>query len=263
MADHCASARRFFLPALPPEAGKTVALPPAEAHHAAGVLRLGAGAAVELFDGRGGLARGAIDQVRRGEVSVMVSQLLPPRPRPSPLIHLGFAQPKGNRLAWLLEKAAELGAASLRPVRFARSVAGRDERGPSGRERWMGHCIAAAKQCGLDYLPEIVAAMSLPDFLAARRERLRILGDPGGSAMPPKHALANWREGEDICLLIGPEGGLTDGERAEALAAGFIAARLGTTTLRVETAAIALLAATIALCEATRLPHEDSAVVRA
>jgi 16S rRNA (uracil1498-N3)-methyltransferase len=79
--------------------------------------------------------------------------------------------------------------------------------------------------------------------------RLRVLGDAGPEAIPLKDALAGWRSGQGVCVLVGPEGGLTNSERAEALAAGFLPARLGATTLRIETAAVALLAAATALCQ--------------
>ena len=254
MSDNITGARRFFLESLPAGAGEAVALPPAEAHHAAHVLRLPAGAAVELFDGCGGQARGAIGEIRHGAVTALVSEVLPPLPRPAPVVHLGFSEPKGKRLDWLLEKATELGAASLTPVRFARSVAGQEEMTASRRERWLVHCIAAAKQCGLNFLPQIHSPAGLPGFLASRGQDLCILGDPGLSAKRIKDALADWREGIEIRLLIGPEGGLTDEEQAGAVAAGFVPSRLGATTLRVETAAVALLAATAALCETNRLP---------
>jgi 16S rRNA (uracil1498-N3)-methyltransferase len=254
MSDNITGTRRFFIESLPARAAEAVTLPPAEAHHAAHVLRLPAGAAVELFDGRGGLARGAISEIRRGAVQVMVNEVLPTVARPAPVVHLGFSEPKGKRLDWLLEKAAELGAASLTPVRFARSVAGREEMTASRRERWLAHCIAAAKQCGLNFLPQIHSLTALPGFLGAHGQDLCILGDPGPSARRLKDALADWRDGTEIRLLIGPEGGLTKEEQAGAIAAGFIPSRLGSTILRTETAAIAVLAATMALCGANRLP---------
>jgi 16S rRNA (uracil1498-N3)-methyltransferase len=286
------NSRRFFVDGLPAEAGAIVPLSPGEAHHAVHVLRLRAGAEVELFDGRGRRAEGVIARAGRSEAAAEVRRMLPPSPRPQPQVHLGFAVPKGKRLDWLLEKATELGAASLTPVRFERSVAGpaplarrgrspaaqdpaaqrAAAQSPAARERWLGHCIAAAKQCGLDFLPVIEDAAGLSEFLArqgggAASEgrvqaadrlhtlppplacgRLCLLGDAGPAAVPLKDALAGWQAGREVCLLVGPEGGLTEAERAEALAAGCLPARLGATTLRIETAAVALLAAAIAIC---------------
>jgi 16S rRNA (uracil1498-N3)-methyltransferase len=164
-------------------------------------------------------------------------------------VHLGFAEPKGKRLDWLLEKATELGAAAIAPVRFARSVAGGDALTENRRDRWTGHCVAAAKQCGLDFLPELAEPLALGDFLAAHGNDLCLLGDPGASAVSMPAALGGWCTGRRICLLVGPEGGLTSQEREEAVAAGFIPACLGSTTLRIETAALAMLAAVMAICE--------------
>jgi 16S rRNA (uracil1498-N3)-methyltransferase len=254
---------RFFAPDLPvpaelegaaqgaaeDRAGRRVSLSSREAHHAVNVLRLKAGAAVELFDGRGANARGRIEEARRNHVVVLIDRPGKHWPRPGPAVHVAFAVPKGGRLDWLLEKATELGAASLRPVIFDRSVAGPGDLSPARRDRWLGQCVAAAKQCGLDFLPSIEPPMPLPDLLAAPRGALGLLGDLGSEAMPLARALSQRKGDQEIHLLVGPEGGLAPHERESALAAGFLPVRLGPTTLRIETAALALLAAVRALCE--------------
>ena len=256
---------RFFAENL--EAGQQ-ALQPGEAHHATHVLRLAAGAQVELFDGRGRTAVGRIIEAKRGKVVVRIERANPPADRPRPVIHLAFAVPKGKRLDWLLEKATELAAASLQPVRFERSVAGGEPSGPK-RQRWLGCCIAAAKQCGLNFLPELGQMLNLDQFLQeqaagnveppkGRRRIVRLLGDLGRDAVCITEALKpadGGRQSEipnpksEIVLLVGPEGGLTAAERAACIKAGFRPVRLGRTTLRIETAAIALLAAATAACE--------------
>jgi 16S rRNA (uracil1498-N3)-methyltransferase len=157
--------------------------------------------------------------------------------------------PKGSRLDWLLEKATELGAASLRPTLFDRSVAGLEELSPAKRERWFGHCVAAAKQSRLDFLPDVAEPAPLPAVLAARGESLGLLGDVEADALPLASALGPRRTGQEILVLVGPEGGLVPEERQSAMDAGFLPVRLGHTTLRVETAVIAILAAVSALCE--------------
>ena len=237
-------------PAGPAEAGEVARaeLPPGEAHHAVHVLRLRAGARVELFDGRGAAAVGKIESAARGEVVVVVEERLPAAQRCGAAIHLAFAVPKGKRLDWLLEKATELAAASLTPVLFERSVAGADALSPAKRERWRGHCIAAAKQCGLDLLPTLEEPIPLGAVLARSPAALGLLGERADACSVPE-ALARWRPGREILLLVGPEGGLTDRERAAVAAAGFGAVRVGATTLRIETAAIALLAAARAVLE--------------
>ena len=237
--------RRLYAPGLRElllggQAGGQTALGEGEAHHALHVLRLGEGDEVEVFDGAGGRARATICTAGKRDVVVQVRQALEARPAPAPAIHLAFAAPKGNRLDWLLEKATELAAASLTPVIFERSATSRDELGPQKLAKWTAHCIAAAKQCGLDYLPEIRQAVPLAALLE-RAEGLRLVGDAGEGSMPLKAALAG-RAIDQVTLMVGPEGGLSPAERAAAITAGFQPVRIGATVLRVETAGIALVA---------------------
>ena len=235
---------RFFIPVDPdstPGRDAVIALPATEAHHAAHVLRLREGNPVELFDGRGGVAQGSIEYVRKGEVRVRIDAVHQRQERPLPRLHLAFAVPKGRRLDWLLEKATELGAASLEPVRFERSVAGPDDLSGARRERWLGHCIAAAKQARLDFLPDLAPPAALAHFAAMMRPG--IYGHVGRGALPVTEAVARLGQVQAISILIGPEGGLTEDERALLDRAGLIAVRLGRTVLRVETASLALLAA--------------------
>lgn len=240
---------RLYCPSLAPG---LLELPGSEAHHAARVLRLSAGAAVELFDGCGRYARAEVRDVARSHVTVDVGEVAED-PAIRPGVHLGFAVPKGKRLDWLLEKATELAAASLQPVIFARSVAGGESLSNAKRERWMGHCISAAKQCGLNVLPELRPARPLEDVLAdGQGDMLRLLGDTADHAPALREVLDRATAGGEgeILLLIGPEGGLTDEERDACLEAGIHPIRLGQTTLRIETAAVALLSAVRALREA-------------
>jgi len=239
---------RFFVEDL---GGEVVALSAGESHHAMHVLRLGVGGAAELFDGRGGLADGTIVEARHGKVSVAVVGRRHAGTRPRPVIHLAFAVPKGKRLDWLLEKATELAAGSLTPVSFERSVVEPGELGGAKRERWLGHCVAAAKQSALAWLPELHEPQPLKDFLArfAQAGQVGLVGSPGPDAGGVNEALVATPvdPAGGICLLVGPEGGLTDAEYAAARNAGFIPARLGGTILRTETACVALLAAVTAI----------------
>ena len=231
-----------------------VRLAPAEGHHAVHVLRLTVGAAVELFDGRGTIAAGRIAAIKRQAVDVWIERREALGMRPGPIVHLAFAAPKGKRLDWLLEKATELGAASLQPVLFERSVAGQitGKLPPTKRQRWQAHCVAAAKQSGLNWLPQIGDPMPLGEFLEhelfGAAGYFGVVGVAEG-APAVRDVLARAPEGRDVCLLVGPEGGITREELAAAAQAGFAPARLGRTVLRVETAAIALLAAVVALHE--------------
>lgn len=245
---------RFHVADLGP-AGGSFELSTAEAHHAMHVLRLGVGDAVELFDGRGGRALGQIEHAKHGKVSVALQGPVVFRARPVPAVGLCFAVPKGKRLDWLLEKATELGVAWLWPIIFERSVSGGDELSPSKQDRWLTHCIAAAKQSGLDFLPEIRQASTLPELAKAYAqqaspERVALVGDLSPTATTLAKALCGRESLESVLILVGPEGGITERELDVLRQAGFVSARLGGTVLRVETAAIAMLAGVISLLPA-------------
>jgi len=243
---------RFFAPPAPGrgsplEAGRRITLSASEAHHAAHVLRLRPGDAVEVFDGRGSAADARLETVERGEVVVRLEAVRRTPPPPAPALRLAFAVPKGKRLDWLLEKATELGAARLAPVRFARSVAGPKSLSPRARRRWEARCIAAAKQALLPHLPVLEPVR--PPAEALQAEGPGVFGDTGPAAgplagaldaLPPAHRVGT------LHLYVGPEGGLSDEERRLLGRVGIVPVRLGRTVLRIETAAVALLAAAVA-----------------
>ena len=158
-------------------------------------------------------------------------------------MHLAFAMPKGKRLDWLLEKATELGAASLRAVTFERSVRQQSQFSDAVRQRWLGHCVSAAKQCGLNFLPELREPLGLVELLGNAREGAWIVGDMGQDASTMGQALS--AAPADVTVLVGPEGGLAPAEFSAAVEAGLVPVRVGHTTLRTETAAVALLAAAV------------------
>ncbi len=236
---------RFFAPEMaPPEATLTAN----EAHHALHVLRLGIGEVVELFDGCGRRAVGPIVRIRRDAVIVAVEKVPEPIARPGPHVDLAFAPPTRKRLDWLLEKATELGVRTLRPIRRGGEKIMADT--ASAEKHWRGILAGAARQSGQVYLPELLGPAALADVLAERGDALGVLADTD-PACPPLSRLFD-PPPERVFLLVGPAGGWTDSERQAARDAGFRPGRLGETTLRAETAALALTAAAIALCRPTR-----------
>jgi len=235
---------RFFAESLE---GEVVPLSPSEAHHAVDVLRLALGSEVELFDGAGAVAVGTLAELARGRAAVRISHRRGAKSRPEPWITLAFAAPKGKRLDWLLEKATELGVDRLVPVSFARSVV-RVELTAHARRRWRGICVAAAKQCGANFLPEVRRPVGLEGLLSEPGGCLRVLGDVEADT-GLLEVLERWSPGNRITLLVGPEGGLDEAERHAAVAAGFIPVRLGDLMLRTETAATGLLAAVRVFCQ--------------
>jgi 16S rRNA (uracil1498-N3)-methyltransferase len=139
--------------------------------------------------------------------------------------------PKGERAPFLVEKLTELGVTAFTPLETARSVVRPREAKLDRLER---HVVEASKQCGRNVLMEVGPLTTWADFV--RRGDLparRVLAHPGGAA-----GLA--AEAVDLAVAVGPEGGFTEEEVADALAAGWRAVALGPRILRVETAALAL-----------------------
>ena len=223
------------------------ALPAGEARHAASALRLSAGDTVTIFDGKGATATAEIISAAKREVIVKVDEIQLHKPAEIQ-IELAFAIPKAKRLDWLLEKTTELGVNKLTPIIFERSVAGGEKLTASKRERWLGHCVSACKQCGSNFLPEIAPMQSLADFLIAPISGLGIIGDLDKSTKPISKIITADTP-KKITLLVGPEGGFSPAEREQIIAANFFPAKLGDTILRTETACVALISAVRAVCE--------------
>jgi 16S rRNA (uracil1498-N3)-methyltransferase len=224
-------------------AGPVVTLPETEAHHARQSRRLSAGDAVAIFDGRGRQASGRIAACTPCEVSIAVESVAQV-PRPRPQLTLAFTPPKGSRQDTLIEKCTELGVAVLQPIETARSVAGASSHRLA---RWHRTAIEAAKQAGLSWLPEIRERLSfeklLAQFPAFHLALIAVSAGDGKGSPPILDLLPQLRDAQSVLALVGPEGGWTDEEVAQALEVGCRAISLGPNILRIETAAIALAAA--------------------
>jgi 16S rRNA (uracil1498-N3)-methyltransferase len=205
------------------------------------VLRMGAGAQIDLFDGRGQEATAIIERVGPRDLTVRVlSRRAVERPATAEVTLLQ-GLPRPERMDLIVQKAAELGARRLIPVRAARSASGQKPR----PERWERIALEAARQSGRAELMEIAPLAPLGDAVSGA-----MLAGAGGVRVVP------WEEAPEapplvslvpsnataVAVLIGPEGGLTAEEVAAATGAGFMIATLGPRILRTETAAIAALA---------------------
>lgn len=226
---------RLFLD-LPLREGERILLPPERARYLRDVLRVREGAELELFNGKGGSFLGRVVSCRR-RVEVAVGAWRGEE-RESPLkIALALAIPKGERMDFALQKATELGVSEIAPLLAERTVVRLEgERVERRLAHWRGVVVAACQQCGRNRLPEIAPPEPLPSWLA--RQEGGVLLDPGGeplSHLPPPRGR--------LLLLIGPEGGFSPKEREAARARGFVPVSLGPRILRVETAALAALAA--------------------
>lgn len=235
---------RFHCPG-PLAAGQSLDLPAGAARHAQ-VLRLQPGAAITLFNGEGGEWEAAVERMGRSEVRVQVGDYLAVEREAPREVHLVLGMPANERMDWLVEKATELGVASIQPLVTERSVLRLSgERAERKRAHWQGVAIAACEQCGRNRVPPIHPAADLARWIAAAPAgAARLVLSLADQAQPLSRAVPG---GGPVLVLSGPEGGLSAQEEAAALAAGFTALSLGARVLRAETAPLALLAA-LTLC---------------
>jgi 16S rRNA (uracil1498-N3)-methyltransferase len=205
------------------------------------VCRGAVGDRVELIDGSGLSYTARVVEFEKGEALLQAEgDAIPEAPAPC-TIRVGTAVPKGERFGWLIEKAVELGVARLTPLIAERSVVDPRE---SKLDRLRKTVVEASKQSGRSRLMDIDAPSELRPFLEST-EGLRLLADPAGASPEEWPPIAR---GEVVRLAVGPEGGFTDAERALALEQGWRPIRLGPNILRIETAAVAGVAAILARC---------------
>lgn len=223
-------------------AGSSLRLDGPEGRHAATVKRLRVGEAVLLADGRGGLAHATVHAVGRDTVELTLTDrvTLPP---PAPRVLLAQALVKGDRGELAVELATEAGVDGVLPWRAARCVARWDD-GPRGEKalaRWRSTVREAAKQARRPWVPVVED----PIGTAALACRIAVAA---GALVLHEGAEDSLRDVElpaagDLLLVVGPEGGVTDAEIEELVAAGARAVRLGAEVLRASTAAAVALGA--------------------
>ncbi len=227
--------------------GDTLDLPAGAARHVQ-VLRLQPGDNITLFAGQlgSGLSGGEFDatvlRMGRSDVQVQIGRHHAVEREPAREIHLLAGITANERMDWLVEKATELGAASITPLIAERSVLKlKGERAEKKRAHWQAIAVAACEQCGRNRVPLIHPATDLADWLKnnAAAYQARLLLSLGEGTEPLRLAAAN---APNLVFLSGPEGGLSPQEEALARAQGFAPVSLGTRVLRAETAALAALA---------------------
>jgi 16S rRNA (uracil1498-N3)-methyltransferase len=220
-------------------AGAVARLEAATAHRLRHVLRLGAGDSVRLFNAAAGEWRATLVQLDRRGGEARVEELLRPAAA-EPGARLAVPPIRAGRIDWLVEKAVELGVATLDLVLTRRTVVR-----PERIDRLRAIAVEAAEQCGRLSLPALAQPRPLERWLADLPPGLPILVADEAGGEPAGRALARCPE---AVLLIGPEGGLAPEERAGLAARpGTVAVGLGPRILRTETAALWLLAARAAL----------------
>ncbi len=253
---------RVFLHDVPLSLGASLSLRGAEHHYLTRVLRLTHGDHVLLLDGAGAVADAHVTAIDAQALTVELVRIeQAPMAAGLPPLHLLVGILKGERHDWLIEKATELGASRIVNLACTRSVPSLSgDRADKRQVRWLRVAQAAAQQCRRPQVPQISAPLSFRAGLAQCADGPRLLFSEG--VAPPLRRIVQPAalraadaadcaalSGSAVSLLVGPEGGFTDEEIAEAKAAGFRACSLGPNILRAETAALAALSATAALLQ--------------
>ena len=246
---------RFYCP-VPLKTGDSLSLPAGAARHVQ-VLRLQPGDGITLFNGDassegqlGGEFEATVLRMGRSDVDIKVGAQHPIEREAARAIHLALGMPANDRMDWLVEKATELGVASLQPLITERSVLRLSgDRADKKQAHWQSIAVAACEQCGRNRVPVIHPVRSLEAWLKMPRPGPAYLLSLRAGTVPVLDAArtaARVGAHQDaphgaLTFLSGPEGGLSDGEEAAALAGGFTAVSLGPRVLRAETAALAAL----------------------
>jgi 16S rRNA (uracil1498-N3)-methyltransferase len=217
------------------------------------VLRLDAGAALTLFDGRGGEWRAQVQRTRADSVTIEIIEHVPIERELSLAVHLAVGMPANDRMDFLVEKATELGAASIQPLVTERSVLRlTGERAAKKQAHWKAVATSACEQCGRNRVPAIGLPIALAQWLThideshpgAARWLLAVPTANGADETLPAPEPARADPGmRTLVVLSGPEGGLSgDEQRACMTQHGFAPRSLGPRVLRAETAPLVALA---------------------
>jgi 16S rRNA (uracil1498-N3)-methyltransferase len=236
------STPRFYCPTIP-QARHNVSLPANAAAHAVRVLRLQPGDTVVLFNGDGLDYTCKLAAIRKNEVTAEVLSTHVVARESSLNIKLAQAISTGDRMDFTVQKAVELGISAIQPIPSQRSVVKlTGDRADKRREHWQNVAISACEQSGRAVVPRVAAPLSLPNWLAVLEPHaVRLTLSPGAECS--LHDLPLPGRDAAICLLIGPEGGLSAEEIDLATGHNFIPVRLGPRILRTETAALTALSA--------------------
>jgi len=221
----------------PLEAGAGVALAAGQAHYLTNVLRLEAGHRILVFNGRDGEWSATIEGGRRA-ATLRIGGKTRAQTAAADLHYL-FAPLKAARLDYMVQKAVEMGASRLQPVLTRHGQVRR-----VSAERMRSNAIEAAEQCGILAVPEIGPAVALDRYIAQRDPaRWLIFCDEDADAINPAAALGRVQPQSPLAVLLGPEGGFAEDERAALLKQpNVVRLSLGPRILRADTAAVAVLA---------------------
>ncbi|KQZ39731.1 16S rRNA (uracil(1498)-N(3))-methyltransferase [Duganella sp. Root1480D1] len=227
---------RFHVPQ-PLAAGQQLELPANVAHHI-NVVRMEPGDTLTLFNGDGGEYTAVLTEVQKKKAWAEV-KVFEPREAELPFaVTLAQALPEGAKMDWIIEKAVELGVAGIQPLAARRCVVRLSaERAEKKLEHWNGIVISASEQCGRNRLAPVAAPVEFREWISQQDLHRRVILTPRAT-----ESLADWARHQPpqaLSIMVGPEGGFSDEEEAEALRHGALPLSIGPRVLRTETAALA------------------------
>ncbi|MGR9169432.1 16S rRNA (uracil(1498)-N(3))-methyltransferase [Rhizobium sp. KDH_Rht_773_N] len=228
--------QRLFIDA-PLSKGAAVEASADQFNYLANVLRMEEGAEILVFNGRDGEWKASLSFPTRKRILLTASEETRPQPAPCDLHYL-FAPLKVGRMDYLVQKAVEMGAGLLQPV-MTQHVQGKI----TNLDKIRANVIEAAEQCGVLGIPAVAEPVRLADLLDRwPADRRIIYCDEGDAGQNPLPLLSKVSE-RKLALLVGPEGGFSEEERARLRSLDFVTAiPLGPRILRADTAAVAALA---------------------
>lgn len=205
------------------------------------ILRKNAGDRVDLIDGKGYLYRCTIHSIKNREVFLQVLDVVHKPEEKRPKVTLCVSPIKGPRMDWLIEKATELGVDRILPAVFKRTVIKIEDKEKEKLERWKKLAIEASRQSGRCTIPEIIQPTPLRGILShidgvrnkwvlSEKEKKRAVKD-----------VISMQKEDDICIVIGPEGGFEETEIKWLTENGFISCTLGENIFRAETTPLVIL----------------------
>jgi 16S rRNA (uracil1498-N3)-methyltransferase len=207
------------------------------AHYLATVLRMKAGMEIVAFDGSGLEYHGVLSELGKKSGRVTLGQGIDPGTESPLTTILGIGISRGERMDYVIQKSTELGVSSIQPLFTENCEVKLDAaRAEKRRDHWRQVSISACEQSGRVVLPSVFAPMPLERWLETLTCQYRFMLD-----RDQEGSLAGSDNPDTVSLLIGPEGGLSDNEKALAVGKGFRGLNLGPRTLRTETAPVAVL----------------------
>ncbi len=218
--------------------GQELELTEEAGQHVAVVLRMKVGDKLTLFNGQNYEFESFITMIKKKQVFVSLNSMRPINRESPVLIHLGQAISKGERMEWVIQKATELGVASISPLITERCVVKLDkDRMQKKIQQWQAIAIAACEQCGRNTIPQVHNPIHFEQFLQTIKVDFKLI-------LHTQNA-KNWREyafnTRDMALIIGPEGGFSEIELSLAASNHCLPLSLGPRILRTETAALSAL----------------------